>query len=177
MQLLQSVSDGFEEKDKEVRVAAEIGQMLVEKNKQLIEQMADVEAQCQLKVRPALYRRFVPPPRSHQALIEYLLAREEGGRAPRRRPEAEGADEAHRRAAGGASPSRVSTPASPRWPQRSTEEIGLLEARVTELKAQVKDSMNYKAKTQQLFDEVRRPSFCSLPRYAMMKSLTDALLR
>ena len=50
MQLLQSIGDGLEEKEKDFRIAAEIGQMLVEKNKQLIEQNADVEASFQVQV-------------------------------------------------------------------------------------------------------------------------------
>lgn len=91
VQLLQSVSEGFEEKDKEVRVAAEIGQMLVEKNKQLIEQNADIEADFQLQVLAVPLDSLIA-----HSLIDGLAAREEGGRAARSRPEAEADGEAHR---------------------------------------------------------------------------------
>lgn len=39
--------------------------------------------------------------------------------------------------------------------QRSTEEIGKLEAKLNEMRLQLKESMAYKTKTQQLFDEVQ----------------------
>lgn len=50
VEALQSIGDGLEEKENDYRMAGEIGQMLVDKNKELTERNADLEASCQAQV-------------------------------------------------------------------------------------------------------------------------------